>query len=99
LLARQYAWRTLGLSRYAIAPAIPRRLDSLSNARRVAVPGLFLVSKQDQIVPAPYQREVIGAYGGRTTVLEVAGRHDERALQPEDEAAYRRMVRALVASV
>ena len=99
LLARYYAWRTLGLSRYAIAPAIPRRLDSVSNARRVAVPGLFLLSKQDRVVPPPYQREVIAAYGGRTTVLEVAGRHDERALQPEDEAAYRRMVRAVVASV
>ncbi len=99
LLARHYAWRTLGLSRYAIASAIPRRLDSLSNARRVAVPGLFLVSKQDRVVPAAYQREVIGAYDGRTTVLEVAGGHDERALQPEDEAAYRRMVRALVGSV
>ncbi len=99
LLARHYAWRTLGLARYAIAPAIPRRLDSLSNARRVPVPGLFLVSNQDRIVPAPYQREVIGAYGGRTTVLEVAGGHDERALQPEDEAAYQRIVRALVESV
>jgi pimeloyl-ACP methyl ester carboxylesterase len=99
LLTRHYAWRTLGLSRYAIAPAIPSRLDSLANARRVRVPGLFLVSKQDRVVPAPYQREVINAYGGRTTVLEVAGGHDERALQPEDEAAYRRTVRALVASV
>ncbi len=99
LLARHYAWRTLGLSRYAIAPAIPRRLDILLNARRVAAPGLFLVSKQDRVVPPPYQREVIAAYGGRTMVLEVAGGHDERVLQPEDEAAYRRMVRALVASV
>lgn len=99
LLARHYAPRTLGLSRYAIAPAIPHRMDSLANARRVTVPGLLLVSKQDQVVPAAYQREVISAYGGHTTVLEVAGGHDERALQPEDEAAYQRLVRALVASV
>lgn len=96
LLARHYAQRTLTLSRYVVAPAIPRRLDSLANARRIVVPGIFLVSKQDQIVPAAYQREVISAYSGRTTILEVAGGHDERALQPEDEVAYRRLVHALI---
>jgi pimeloyl-ACP methyl ester carboxylesterase len=99
LLARHYAWRTLGLSRYAIAPAIPRRLDSFGNARKATAPGLFLISKEDRVVPPPYQREVIAAYGGRTTVLEVAGGHDERTLQPADEAAYRGIVRALVGSV
>jgi pimeloyl-ACP methyl ester carboxylesterase len=96
LLKGHYAWRTAGLSRYAIAPAIPARLDSISNARRIVVPGLFLVSKADRVVPPRYQREIISAYGGRTKVLEVSGGHDERTLLPEDEAAYRQTVEDLL---
>jgi pimeloyl-ACP methyl ester carboxylesterase len=99
LLSRHYALRTAGLSRFAIAPAIPSRLDSIQNASRLVAPALFLVSRQDRVVPPPYQQRVISAYGGRTTVLEVAGGHDERALRADDEAAYRRTVKALIEDV
>jgi uncharacterized protein len=90
LLRRRYSWHTAGLSRYAIAPAIPNRLDSIANARRIDVPGLFVVSKADRLVPPRYQHEVISAYGGSSAVLNVAGGHDERTLQPDDEESYRR---------
>jgi pimeloyl-ACP methyl ester carboxylesterase len=96
LFSRRYAWRSLGLSRIAVAPLIPARLDSLANARRATAPAFFLVSRADRVVPPPYQRRVIEAYRGRTTVLEVAGGHDERVLAPPDEAEYGRLLRSLV---
>lgn len=96
LLERRYAWRTLGLSTLLAKRTIPSRLDSLANAGRARVPALFLVSREDRVVPPPFQREVIAAYGGPATVLEVQGGHDERVLRPADEAAYRERLRRLV---
>ncbi len=96
LLRRHYARRTAWLSRYAIAPFIPARLDSIANARKAIVPSMFVVSKDDRVVPPSYQREVISAYRGPTTVLEVKGGHDERALVPSDEDAYRRAVQLIL---
>lgn len=95
LLQRRYVVRTLGLSRFLVAPAIPHRLDSLSNARNARAPALFLVSRHDSVVPPTFQRQLIAQYAGRNIVLEVAGGHDDRALQPEDEAAYRRALSQL----
>jgi pimeloyl-ACP methyl ester carboxylesterase len=89
LLKRHYALRTLGLSRLLAAAAIPRRLDSLSNAQNARAAALFLVSKHDTVVPPIFQHQLIAAYAGPKVVLEVSGGHDERALQPNDEAAYR----------
>jgi uncharacterized protein len=96
LLERHYAWRTGGVSRFLVAPAIPRRLDSLSNARQARAPALFLVSRADSVVPPPFQHELIAAYGGPKTVLEVAGGHDDRALRADDEAAYRRTLQEMM---
>ncbi|APV51990.1 hypothetical protein BWI17_21365 [Betaproteobacteria bacterium GR16-43] len=92
LLERHYFLRTAGLSRYAIAPAIPKRLDGLANARNAAAAAIFLVSKGDRVVPPSYQHEIIESYRGPKTVLEVAGGHDERSLQADDEIAYRRLI-------
>jgi uncharacterized protein len=98
LLRGHYTWRTAGLSRFLVAPAIPPRLDSLSNAVRARAPALFLVSKEDRVVPPVFQHELIASYAGRAIVLEIAGGHDERVLQPADEEAYRRILGELLAS-
>jgi pimeloyl-ACP methyl ester carboxylesterase len=79
-----------------LAPAVPERLDSMANAAKASVPALFLVSRDDRVSPPAYQREVISAYRGPVTVLEVAGGHDNRQLQLGDEAAYARTVRRLL---
>jgi uncharacterized protein len=92
LLRRRYAIRTAGISRFAIAPMIPSRLDSIANARKATAPAIFLVSARDSVAPPAYQREIISAYRGATTVLEVAGDHDEPRLQADDEAAYRQLI-------
>jgi pimeloyl-ACP methyl ester carboxylesterase len=92
LLCRHYAWRTAGLSRL-LSAAVPTSLDCLANAARCAAPAIFVVSRDDRVSPATYQRAVIDAYGGATTVLEVSGGHDDRQLAPADETAYRTALR------
>ena len=97
LLERHYVRRTLGFSRYLVAPFIPARLDSIANARKSSAPAMFMVSTQDRVVPVPYQREIISAYRGPTTMLEVAGGHDERTLAASDEEAYRQAMQLFLA--
>jgi uncharacterized protein len=96
LLARHYGWRTAGLSGLVLAPAVPRRLDCMANARKATIPALFVVSRDDRVSPRSYQREVIDAYGGPVTMLEVAGGHDDRHLAGDDEAAYKKVLRSLI---
>lgn len=95
LLRARSAWRSAGLARVA-ASAIPVELDCIANARRIAAQGVFLVSRGDRVSPPPFQRAVIDAFAGPRQVLEIAGGHDERALQPDDEIAYRALVRRCV---
>ena len=98
LLNEHYARRTLGASRLLISPAIPPGLDSIANARRCSVPALFLVSREDRVVPPAYQHRVIAAYGGSSTVIEVAGGHDDRTLRIDDERRYSEGLGALALS-
>jgi len=97
LLEQRYAWRTAGLSALVLAPAVPSRLDCTANARKAQVPALFVVSRDDQVSPPSYQRRVIDAYRGPATVLEVGGGHDERHLTANDEVAYGKALRSLIA--
>jgi uncharacterized protein len=97
LLARHYRWRTAGLSAL-LSPAVPARLDCIANAAKARAPALFVVSRDDRVSPPSYQREVIESYRGGVTVLEVAGGHDERRLAHDDETAYGRALRRLIAA-
>jgi uncharacterized protein len=96
LLMGHYTWRTAGLSRF-VTRSIPPRLDSFSNAARTRAPALFLVSREDRVVPPVLQHRLIASYGGPATVLEISGGHDERVLQAADEEAYRRMLGEMLA--
>ena len=88
LILRRYAWWNLWLPAWTVAKHVPTSLDSLANAARCHAPALFLVSREDRIAPPKFQRQVIERYSGSTSVLEVAGGHDERELQMRDEANY-----------
>jgi pimeloyl-ACP methyl ester carboxylesterase len=96
LLTQHYSWRTAGFTATVLAPAVPARLDCVANAAQARVPALFVVSRNDRVSPPSYQRKVIEAYRGPTSVLEVAGGHDERRLGAQDEAAYGKALRNLI---
>ncbi len=98
LFERHYARRTLGMSIIAGRSALPHELDAIGNARICECPSLFLVSRDDKVSPPAFQRQVIDAYRGPATVLEVAGGHDERTLSPIDESRYREALARLCAA-
>lgn len=62
------------------------------------MPALFLVSRDDRIVPPTYQRQVIDAYQGKKEVLSIAGGHDERRLCAADELLYLQAIRTFHAN-
>ena len=83
LITGNYAWRSLGLSRY-VAREVPGELDAVANAAGACVPAVFLMSGLDTTVPPKYQRLVFRAYAGprRRVILPRAG-HNLRFSRPE----------------
>jgi uncharacterized protein len=88
LITRRYAAWNLWLPAWTVAHHIPPALDNIANAARCKAPALFLVSRDDRIVPPAYQHRVIDAYKGSKTILNVAGGHDERTYSVDDESSY-----------
>ena len=88
LILRRYGWWNLWLPAWLVARQIPRSLDSLANAKRSNCPALFLISRDDLIVPPTYQQQLVAAYGGTADTLSVAVGHDVRELLPDDAVRY-----------
>lgn len=61
-------WWNLWLISGPIAAQVPPQLDSIKNARRVAVPAIFVITG-DESVPRKYQRLVSAAYAGEKRVI------------------------------
>lgn len=93
LIMRRYAWWNLWLPAWTVSCHLPHALDGIANASRCRAPALFLVSREDRIVPPLYQQRVIGAYAGAKEVLHVSGGHDERSFTVSDEIAYEQALR------
>lgn len=98
LIMQRYAWWNLWLPAWAVARQVPATLENVANATRCQVPALFLVSRDDRIVPPNFQQQVIDAYAGEKEVLGVAGGHDERQLSVADELRYLQALRSLHAN-
>jgi len=78
LILGRHGWWNLWIAAGIIAWQIPRELDSLANAAKVRVPGIFILTQQDEIVPMAYQENVLRAYSRRTYVVHLEGGHNER---------------------
>jgi len=68
LIAERHGWWNFGLSRW-VARQVPDELCSITNARRVEAPALFVMSGQDRVVPPSYQRQIHEAYAGERQVM------------------------------
>ena len=78
LILGHYGWWNLWLGAWIVTLQIPPELDSLRNARECTAPAVFLISQQDRRVPPAYQRDVVDAYGGTTTIVPLEGGHNKR---------------------
>ena len=75
IILYQYGWWNLWLLAGPVAARIPRELDSVSNAKAVRAPAIFLLSEQDEIVSPHFQRLVVNAYAGEKRIIHLRGAH------------------------
>jgi pimeloyl-ACP methyl ester carboxylesterase len=75
MILRRFGWWNLWLLAGPVALQIPRELDSISNAKAIHAPAIFLVAERDEVVPPRYHKLVVEAYAGQKRVIPLAGAH------------------------
>jgi pimeloyl-ACP methyl ester carboxylesterase len=73
MILRQFGWWNLWLLAGPVALQIPRDLDSLSNAKAIHAPAIFLLAVKDEVVAPRYHRLVVDAYAGQKRVISLPG--------------------------
>jgi uncharacterized protein len=84
MILYQYGWWNLWLLAGPVAAQIPRELDSVSNAKAVRVPAIFLLAERDEIVAPRFQQLVVNAYAGEKRIIHLRGAHHN---DPIEDAA------------
>ena len=92
MILRRFGWWNLWLLAGPIALQIPRDLDSISNAKAIQTPAIFLLAEKDEIVPPRYHRLVVDAYAGQKRVVTL---RDAYHNTPVEGAGLADMYRAL----
>jgi len=73
MILRQFGWWNLWLLAGPIALQIPRELDSVSNAKAIHAPSVFLLAEKDEVVAPRFHRLVVAAYAGKKRVISLPG--------------------------
>jgi uncharacterized protein len=73
MILRQFGWWNLWLLAGPVALEIPRDLDSLSNAKAIHAPAIFLLAEKDEVVAPRFHQLVVDAYAGEKRVIPLRG--------------------------
>jgi hypothetical protein len=73
MILRRFGWWNLWLLAGPAALQIPKDLDSITNAKAIHTPGIFLLAAKDEVVPSRYHRLVVDAYAGEKRVISLPG--------------------------
>ena len=73
MILRQFGWWNLWLLAGPVALQIPGDLDSLSNAKAIHAPAIFLLAEKDEVVAPRFHRLVVDAYAGEKRVISLRG--------------------------
>jgi pimeloyl-ACP methyl ester carboxylesterase len=92
MILRQFGWWNLWLLAGPIALQIPRDLDSVSNAKAIHAPAMFLLAEKDEVVAPRFHRLVVEAYAGEKRVISLPGAYHN---DPIEGAALADLNRAL----
>jgi len=87
LILGRFGWWNLWLLAGPVAMGVPWELESLNTAPKVTAPAVFILADCDTVVPPPYHRRVVNAYGGprQTITLEGADHNDSVTVAQENE--------------
>ena len=92
MILHQFGLWNLWLLAGPIALQIPRDLDSVSNAKAIHVPAIFLLADKDEVVAPRFHRLVVEAYAGEKRVISLPGAYHN---DPVEGAALADLNRAL----
>jgi uncharacterized protein len=92
MILQRFGWWNLWLLAGPAAAQVPNDLDSLSNAKKIDKPAVFLLAENDEVVPPRYQRMVVDAYAGEKRVITLRGAHHN---SPIDSAGLADLDKAL----
>jgi hypothetical protein len=73
MILRRFGWWNLWLLAGPVALQIPKDLDSISNAKAIHAPAIFLLAEEDEVVPPRYHKLVVDAYAGEKRVISLHG--------------------------
>jgi uncharacterized protein len=73
IILRRFGWWNLWLLAGPVALQIPPDLDSISNAKAIHAPAIFLLAEQDEVIPPRYHKLVVDAYAGEKRVIPLQG--------------------------
>jgi uncharacterized protein len=73
MILRRFGWWNLWLLAGPVALQIPRDLDSITNAKAIGAPAIFLLAQKDEVVPPRYHRLIVDAYAGEKRVIQLPG--------------------------
>jgi hypothetical protein len=73
MILRRFGWWNLWLLAGPVALQIPKDLDSISNAKTIRAPAIFLLAEEDEVVPPRYHKLVVDAYAGEKRVISLHG--------------------------
>jgi pimeloyl-ACP methyl ester carboxylesterase len=73
MILRRFGWWNLWLLAGPVASQIPKDLDSISNAKAIRAPAIFLLAEKDEVVPPHYHKLVVDAYTGEKRVIQLPG--------------------------
>jgi uncharacterized protein len=73
IILRRFGWWNLWLLAGPVALQIPPDLNSISNAKAIHAPAIFLLAEQDEVIPPRYHKLVVDAYAGEKRVISLHG--------------------------
>jgi pimeloyl-ACP methyl ester carboxylesterase len=100
IILRNYGWWNLWLLAGPVALQIPPELDTVTNAKRIHAPAIFLLAENDEIVPPKFQRLVVDSFVGEKQVITLPGAYHNSPIEgpavAEIHRAYDRLFGAAV---
>jgi len=77
LIMARHGWWNLWLVAIPVALQVPIALNALDSAPRVTAPAVFVMSRDDRVVPYDYQRLVFEAFAGPKQEVILAHGHND----------------------
>ena len=88
MILKRFGWWNLWLVAGPVAMQVPAQLDSIQYARKVTVPGVFVATGRDTVVPLSYQTKVSDAYAGEKRYVRLPTSEHNALLEGPSVAEY-----------